>query len=54
VELLGKEGKQLYGNWKEGDLIEVINSRKGAGGKNPMEGSMERGWKEPLERDKIN
>ena len=42
VELLGKEGTQLYGNWKEGDLIEVINSRKGGGRKdywNP--------WKQP-------
>ena len=30
VELLGKEGKRLYGNWKERDLIEVINSNQGA------------------------
>jgi len=30
---LGEEGKDLYGSWKEGDLIEVINSRKGGGRK---------------------
>lgn len=30
MELLGKEGKQLDGNWKELGLIEIINSNQGA------------------------
>lgn len=50
MELLGKEGKQLDGNWKELGLIEIINSNQGAEeritgtlGNNPFLGSIGKG-----------